>query len=146
MMFRIWQVLLILPLAVFSAAAAHGQRGAAGASSVTVTVPFDFEAGGQAMPAGRYEFQRDEEWGVMLLCRDGAGCACVQTRAGRAVREHAEPMLLFTVDGARRRLALVQYSGREGYVFPGFPTDGARRVDGSGSYERLTARVPEIGY
>jgi hypothetical protein len=94
--------LLGLALALAATAAASAQ----GARSLRVHVPFDFEAGGQHMPAGRYSVRRvqmDAERTLLIKSEDGRHAAIVLTTEGEP--EPARAFLSFRQYGERYFLA-----------------------------------------
>jgi hypothetical protein len=119
---------LAAALAVAVAADAQVQR------KVSISVPFDFVAGGKQLPAGSYTVRRvrsDAETALLIRSEDGRSSAVILTNTGKANPSAAA--FVFRRHGDRHFLAEVSVPG----------TASARELPKSGAERKLERELAE---
>jgi cytochrome c553 len=105
-------------LSLLAAASAHGQTGIV----LRANVPFGFEAGGQSLPAGAYQFKLRSGERSLLLSGAKSGelrLPILTTLAGESL--FAEAGLVFDTFGTRHVLSEVWIPGKDGVLVSSTP-------------------------
>jgi hypothetical protein len=87
-----------------SAARAEGRK-------LRAQIPFPFQAGAHALPAGQYEFEQDERRALLFITGPGGRRAALTTLPAGPPRSGEESHLVFECPEAGCRLAEVSAAG-----------------------------------
>lgn len=119
----------IVALTGISPAAMAGVYPAA-PGDITVSVPFEFIAGGKALPAGEYILRKSAA-GALQVCEEGIYCVTVQASVAPTAEAPAEPQLIFQ-----------EYSGRFVLTQVWSPRYGALQISGHNDNQLLADARP----
>ena len=110
---------------------------------MTVSIPFDFVAGGQSLRAGEYIVRNEADKGTLQICEDGIYCVTVQTQAvGAAQEASAQMQLVFQQYGDQRLLARIWSPRHGGIQLTGTPH--ANQVASAGLVRETCVKAREL--
>lgn len=91
--------------------------------SLSVTVPFDFQAGRAVLPAGHYKVQFIAPQTILLRCETGRGAAMVVMNYIESLEPNTTPKLIFNRYEEKYFLSQVWPYGKSGRVLLNDPAE-----------------------